>query len=178
MQHKDTGHEGQTKTMKVVGLFAAAALAVAATGCSSQPAQQPVPISQGAPSQSEVTVNSDDICEDDNNDGYCDSNTSTRVHSGGAFVYIAGKKYYYKDGRAPVVQSQKQQEQNSGSSGGSSSGGSKKGTSVGSGSTVTPPSSSSGSGQVVSTSKSSSSSSSVSSGSRGGVGSSGGSSSS
>ena len=124
MQHKDTGHEGQTKTMKVVGLFAAAALAVAATGCSSQPAQQPVPISQqqAGAGQSDLTLNQNDVCEDDNNDGYCDNDTSTRIHSGSSFVYIGGKKHYYKTGRAPVVQSQKPQDNNSGS--GSSSGGS------------------------------------------------------
>lgn len=154
------------KTTKLTGLFVAAVL-VASTlsGC-------------GDDRDEEVSEQAQAVCNDDDDDGYCDDGSGDVDHSFG-FIYIGNHKQYYKKGYYPkdgkVYRSAKVKQSTTGSGSGS-------------GTTTTtkpqPPKSSSGTGSVVSGSNNSSSGSKsssktgVSSGSKGGIGSSSSSSSS
>lgn len=141
------------RTTKLIGLFAATALAVS-VGCSDSTTSKTTTV----PAAGNVAVgpdgkpiNDSDYCLDDNNDGYCDDNGSR--YSTNSFIWVGGingdyktKKYYrsgdpdsshtyYSSGRGV----------SSGTSGSSSSA-----TSQPSSNTSQPPTSAKGSGQVIS----------------------------
>ncbi|MGB8956056.1 MAG: hypothetical protein WCC10_11825 [Tumebacillaceae bacterium] len=166
------------RTSKLLGLFAATALAVS-VGCSDSSSSNNNP----APASSNVAVgpdgqpiNESDYCLDENNDGYCDDdgsslNTNTFIWIGGIDIDHKSKKYY-KSGKPDSSHTYYSPSRgvSSGTSGSTATG-------TPSSNTSQPPTSAKGTGQVINRSGSSSSTGSASS-SSGSVSSSSGSSSS
>ena len=146
------------RTTKLLGLFAATALAVS-VGCSDSSTSN----MNTAPASSNVAVGPDgqpidesDYCLDENNDGYCDDDGSPLNTN--AFIWIGGidvdqkKKKYYKSGKPDS--SRTYYSSGSGVSNGTSG---STATSKPSSNTIQPPTSAQGTGQVIDRSAASSS---------------------
>ena len=152
------------RTTKLLGLFAATALAVS-VGCSdgSSSNNNPAPVASNvAVGPDGQPIDQSDYCLDENNDGYCDDdgsplNTNTFIWIGGIDIDHKTKKYY-KSGKSDSSHTYYSPSRgvSSGTSGSTA-------TNKPSSNTSQPPTSAQGTGQVISRSGSSSSTGSASS---------------